>query len=509
MYGVSKIENGRRHESLAGSFADTTKCLSPASFWMPRWRGPSDWLQHAPFAFWLIDKARPRTIVELGTYRGFSYLALCQAVHDLGLGTTCRAIGNWAGDRHTGLQGDKIFSELKDYHDTHYAGFSELIRSTSADGLDSFSEHSIDLLHIDGSHLHEDVLDDLDRWLPKLSKSSLALLHNIREDKSGFGVARLWRELRARYPSFEFKHGRGLGILAVGSEMPLSLRPLFLATEATRDAIEEIYERLGLGVKDQFELSALRWKEAQEGEELARLKSELEARAESFRELRAEIDGLRAAMTARPIDEIAPLRATLGEMHRELTAHKDRIAVLEGELAAKAGEVAALKSQAEAQQATRDMLDTLNRRLIEDNEQLHRDVESYALVQRSRDNQVSSLRTEIAAHQTANETLRAEIGEARDELASSVARSKNLEERLEEARQILTSTRDRSQILEERLTAMESELAEAGQELTKSRDRSKALEERLAAMESSTSWKLTQPLRSLSHAARRLAKRTR
>ncbi|MGH6824164.1 class I SAM-dependent methyltransferase [Methyloceanibacter sp.] len=481
---------------------------------MPRWIAPSEWLPHAPFAFWLIDKARPRTIVELGTYRGVSYLTFCQAVQELGLSATCRAIDTWTGDEHTGFYGEEIFSQLKEYHDNHYSGFSKLIRSTFADGLDSFSEQSIDVLHIDGLRFYDDVLEDFDSWLPKLSKSAVVLLHNTNEDKSDFGVARLWHELGARYPSFEFRHGHGLGVLAVGNEIPLSLGPLFFATEASRDALRQVYGRLGLSVSERLELNTLRQNVAREDEKLAQLESALQARGEAFRGLQTEIEELRGAMMARPADEIAALRATVDRRDRELAADKEHIASVEGKLAEKAGEASALRTEVEAHQATRAKFDTLNARLIEENEQFYRDVESYALTQRNRDKQVSALRQEIMAYQVASEALRTEIEEAREGLASSLDRSRLLEERLsaresslEETSLELAKSLDRSRLLEERLSARESTLGEARQELARSLNRSSTLEERVTAMESSTSWKLTKPLRSLSHSTRQLAKR--
>src|SRR5437764_4408932 len=61
-------------------------CLSPACFWPPQQLDPqSAWLEHAPFAFWLIEALRPRILVELGTHGGYSYFAFCQAVERLKL----------------------------------------------------------------------------------------------------------------------------------------------------------------------------------------------------------------------------------------------------------------------------------------------------------------------------------------------------------------------------------------------------------------------------------------
>ena len=38
------------------------------------------WLEHIPFAFFLVDCLRPRLLVELGVQTGNSFNAFCQAV---------------------------------------------------------------------------------------------------------------------------------------------------------------------------------------------------------------------------------------------------------------------------------------------------------------------------------------------------------------------------------------------------------------------------------------------
>src|SRR4029077_8358686 len=99
-------------------------CLSPASFWPPDRIGPQhSWLEHAPFAFWLLETLGPRTLVELGTHGGFSYFALCQAVQRLRLETRCYAVDTWRGDEHAGFYGEEVFDEVRTYHDRRYSAF--------------------------------------------------------------------------------------------------------------------------------------------------------------------------------------------------------------------------------------------------------------------------------------------------------------------------------------------------------------------------------------------------
>ena len=143
--------------------------IGPTASWSPeRLVQPDPWIAHIPFAFWLVEALRPRTVVELGTQSGNSYLAFCQAVQRLGLTTACFAVDTWEGDEHTGFYGEEVFAALAAYHDPRYGGFSRLVRSTFAQALTHFEDGSIDLLHVDGLHTYEAVSADLASWRPKL-----------------------------------------------------------------------------------------------------------------------------------------------------------------------------------------------------------------------------------------------------------------------------------------------------------------------------------------------------
>src|SRR5215475_12672954 len=84
----------------------------PSMLWTPEREAASAWIEHVPFAFWLVDVLRPRKIVELGTYNGVSYSAMCQAVKTLGMATSCFAIDTWKGDEHAGFYEEDVYRDF-------------------------------------------------------------------------------------------------------------------------------------------------------------------------------------------------------------------------------------------------------------------------------------------------------------------------------------------------------------------------------------------------------------
>jgi len=201
-------------------------------FWEPtRIVQPGAWTGHLATAFWLVKAIRPNVFVELGTHTGNSYSAFCQGVALLGLSTRCFAVDTWQGDEHAGYYDEEIFVDLTAFNDRNYAGFSKLLRTTFDDARNYFPDGDtsggIDLLHIDGLHSYEAVKHDFETWKSALSRRSVVLFHDTNVRERGFGVWKFWRELAAQYPSFEFDHSEGLGVLGVGREQPSLVARLF------------------------------------------------------------------------------------------------------------------------------------------------------------------------------------------------------------------------------------------------------------------------------------------
>lgn len=229
----------------------------PVCFAFPHLIAETAWMEHAPFAMFLVSAQRPRVVVELGSFRGVSYCAFCQAVKTLRLDARCYAVDTWQGDAHAGELAADALLELRAHHDPLYSDFSRLVQSTFDEAVKHFADGSIDLLHIDGFHSYEAVRRDFETWLPKMSARGIVLFHDLNVRERDFGVWRFWAEFSPRRPRFEFLHGHGLGVLAVGAEQNEILENLFAADEAEIAVIREFFQQLGA------RLEAVRARQAQ------------------------------------------------------------------------------------------------------------------------------------------------------------------------------------------------------------------------------------------------------
>lgn len=217
----------------------------PACLEFPLWLEETAWAGHIPFAMFLVSAIRPRTFVELGAYRGVSYCAFCQAVKTAKTDTKCYAVDTWEGDAHAGELEAGVLTKLRSHHDALYSDFSRLVQSTFDDALAHFADDSIDLLHIDGFHTFEAVKHDFETWKPKMSNRGIIIFHDINVRERGFGVWQFWDEVKQDFPHFEFLHSHGLGVLAVGAEIPENLQFLFSADEVETVLIRQFFHALG------------------------------------------------------------------------------------------------------------------------------------------------------------------------------------------------------------------------------------------------------------------------
>ncbi|MDY8108871.1 glycosyltransferase [Fulvimarina sp. 2208YS6-2-32] len=233
----------------------TKVTISTAALHTPRHIVLSAWLEHVPFLSFVIERLRPARFVELGTHLGYSYFAACETVKILGLGTNCHAIDTFMGDEHAGFYDDAIHQDVV-RRNADYSGFSSIHRMTFAEALDKFEDNSVDLLHIDGRHFYDDVKEDYETWTRKLTANAVVLFHDTNVRERDFGVWKLFAELKAHHPTFEFFHNHGLGVLAFG-EIPPALSDLFALEGEDAAGFRKTMETLGQRLSLQFSYSEL------------------------------------------------------------------------------------------------------------------------------------------------------------------------------------------------------------------------------------------------------------
>jgi GT2 family glycosyltransferase/SAM-dependent methyltransferase len=277
--------------------------LSPALaglFRTPQRLGkPSGWWGHVPFGFWVVEAAEPRLLVELGTHHGVSYATFCDAVLHRQLPTRCFAVDSWQGDAHAGFFDEAVYRDVRAFNDAHHGGFSELIRAEFDTAVGHFADGSIDLLHIDGFHSYEAVRHDYDTWRPKLSERAVVLFHDTNVRRDDFGVHRLFGELAARHPHFEFLHGNGLGLIAHGAAVPDAIAQLCAAAATERCA----------PIRERFAAAGARWiGHANEREMERSFALQVEALVAARTEVGRERDAAQAAVV-RLDAELAQARA--------------------------------------------------------------------------------------------------------------------------------------------------------------------------------------------------------
>lgn len=337
--------------------------LTPSAFLLPTTELSSAWVEHTPLAQWLVEAVKPRSFVELGSLHGVSYFTFCESIQRVGCGTRCFAVDTWQGDEHTGFYGDDVWRHVLELNTQRFSAFSTLLRCTFDEALGEFDDGSIDLLHIDGRHFYEDVKHDFESWVPKLSQSAVVLFHDTNVHERGFGVARLWRELKTRHPSFEFDHGNGLGVMAFGPDVPAGLKGLLEASKVASQsaAIRSAYARLGAAVSDRLKLR-------HEESMVARLRSDIELiqaggaaaanEAAQLRDKLAQAEGKQKLAEVRAHEQthsfeqertrkVAQL-VEIESLHREIEQRDATLQRLESEAGQRVREIASLSQQRDA-----------------------------------------------------------------------------------------------------------------------------------------------------------------
>lgn len=219
--------------------------LSPRSFDFPKVITATSTFGHAPFFFFLTEVIRPKKIVELGSMWGYSFFCFCQAGERLEEKPHCYAIDLWEGDINTGKYNNEVLENVKKHALKFDKSHTHIIQKSFDEAVKEFSDGSIDILFIDGFHTYDAVKNDFETWRSKVSDRGVILFHDICVEKENFGVKRFWQEIKTSYPSFEFHHDHGLGVLLYGSNPDEKLIKISNQSDEVHDEMRFVYRQIG------------------------------------------------------------------------------------------------------------------------------------------------------------------------------------------------------------------------------------------------------------------------
>lgn len=185
----------------------------------------SESLQYGPFGMWLIHALRPRRIVELGTCAGFSYFSFCEAVAEGSIDAECLAISQWQNEQHAAQSANDFFEQALS-RNKPYAGFSHLLRKTTADAFDYIADGSIDFLSLIDSHCSNEIMANWEKWTAKLSVRAVVIFYGSKAYEGAPEEWTLFQDICATRPVMNLPYGSGVHVLFFGKEIAQGLQPL-------------------------------------------------------------------------------------------------------------------------------------------------------------------------------------------------------------------------------------------------------------------------------------------
>jgi glycosyltransferase involved in cell wall biosynthesis len=288
----------------------------PICFSQPLW--PAGPLTHVPLAMFLVDVVRPRVIVKLGAREGAIFSAYAQAIKELELKSVCYGVDDWSEPIPNLILSGYESDTLQSHHAVFYGDVSRLIDGPPENVIESFENGSIDLLHVSSAQDYESAKEIIQQWRPKMSARGAIVLEGTNDRHDGHSVWKLWEEISARLPHFQFAGEGGLGVFAAAEEPPAEIKQLF--PEDPRE----------IALRRQFFLH--------HGRRL-KLQSEKEQLIRQLKERAAEIHlrELQIEETRREVEHVA-MRLESSQKHEgvllwEIAGNRQRIEALTTELA--------------------------------------------------------------------------------------------------------------------------------------------------------------------------------
>lgn len=410
---------------------------SPAILWRPRYVVQSTMLGQLPLLFWILETIRPRAVAQIGMGDGLVYMAICQALEQLGTFAPC-----------VGIQPEQaplLPPTLHQQHEAQYGDFSTLISGDITAPPPQLGD-GIDLLVLHQALEPEDLEAVLAGWLPRLSDRAVILICRPEMGSGDACAPHPDHEADSRVMTGLTAPGdRKLDVILHGANQPDRLLRLASSAQGKSSKLfmRQVFSRLGKGLEDMLEIKGLQQSHAAVEEALA-----------------AEHDHKRQVLAEQLADALAA--------GHELADWRER---------AMAAEAALHKARNQQQRADEAATASLVK------------IEALANLRLRMEARIVELEAEAGAQRDALERQRDE-GREIAALQSQEAEGRKRDQ------QLLAVLRGKLTKTEAELTRLQAETGALERQLAEANELFQQHANHVQAMLDSTSWRVTRPLRS-------------
>jgi predicted O-methyltransferase YrrM len=154
----------------------------------------------------LLARRRPKTVVEIGTYRGGSFLAFCRVADRNATLVSVDLPGGLFGGGYT----EEELRDLPGYalpgQSVHFLAADSQAAATRDAVLARLNGRTLDFLMIDGDHRYAGVRRDFELYSPLMGPDGLIAFHDILPHPQAplCQVDVFWNEVKSGYRYAEF-----------------------------------------------------------------------------------------------------------------------------------------------------------------------------------------------------------------------------------------------------------------------------------------------------------------
>ena len=168
----------------------------------------------------IINKAKPKNILEIGSHFGGTFKVWCMCSQNNGKQVSI----SWhpsSSDCYTQYQSEQKRSEAHDNimscgKNVYHIDADSHLKSTKNELTSILGDEKLDFIFIDGDHTYEGVKKDYEMYYTLMKKGGIIGFHDLVDKK--FGVYKLWNQIknnRKQRKIIDYGSQLGIGLLWV------------------------------------------------------------------------------------------------------------------------------------------------------------------------------------------------------------------------------------------------------------------------------------------------------